>query len=41
LFLRNAYGRLSAAQAALSGGILMWGRRPWLARPFGAMVVRL
>jgi len=40
-FLRNAYGRLSAARAGLTGGILMWGRRPWLARPFGAMFVRL
>ena len=41
VFLRNAYGRLSAARAGLTGGILMWGRRPWLARPFGAMFVRL
>jgi hypothetical protein len=41
VFLRNAYGRLSAERAALTGGILMWGRRPWLARPFGAMFVRL
>jgi hypothetical protein len=41
VFLRNAYGRLSAARAGLTGGILMWGRRPWLARPFGAMFMRL
>jgi len=41
VFLRNAYGRLSAARASLTGGILMWGRRPWLARPFGAVFVRL
>jgi hypothetical protein len=41
VFLRNAYGRLSPARAALTGGIVMWGRRPWLARPFGAVFVRL
>jgi hypothetical protein len=41
VFLRNAYGRLGAVRASLSGGILMWGRRPWLARPFGAVFVRV
>jgi hypothetical protein len=41
VFLRNAYGRLGAARASLTGGILMWGRRPWLARRFGAVFVRV
>jgi hypothetical protein len=41
VFLRNAYGRLGAVRASLTGGILVWGPRPWLARAFGAVFVRL
>ena len=41
VFLRNAYGRLGAARAALTGGIVAWGRRLWLAGPFGKVFVRV
>ncbi len=34
VFLLNAYGLISRARALLSGGILCWGRRPWLAVRF-------
>jgi len=41
VFLRNAYGRLGATRASLTGGIVAWGRRPWLARQFGKVFVRV
>lgn len=34
LFLLNAYGLITRPRALLSGGILCWGRRPWLAVRF-------
>jgi uncharacterized protein (TIGR03083 family) len=39
VFLRNAYGLTGNARAALSGGIIAWGRRPWLARRFARLFV--
>jgi uncharacterized protein (TIGR03083 family) len=36
-FLRNAYGLISNARAGLSGGIVVWGRRPWLAPRFARL----
>jgi hypothetical protein len=33
-FLLNSYGHVSDARAALTGGIVAWGRRPWLAIRF-------
>jgi hypothetical protein len=37
VFLRNAYGLISNARAALSGGVVLWGRQPWLAGRFGKL----
>jgi uncharacterized protein (TIGR03083 family) len=37
VFLRNAYGLTSNARAVLSGGVIAWGRRPWLAARFGRL----
>lgn len=34
MFLLNAYGLISRARALLSGRIICWGRRPWLAVRF-------
>ncbi len=34
VFLLNAYGLISRTRALLSGSILCWGRRPWLAMRF-------
>jgi hypothetical protein len=39
VFLRNAYGLVSNARAALSGGLVAWGRRPWLAARFARLFV--
>jgi uncharacterized protein (TIGR03083 family) len=39
VFLRNAYGLISNARAARSGGVIAWGRRPWLARRFARLFV--
>jgi len=38
-FLRSAYGLISNARAGLSGGIVAWGRRPWLATRFARLFV--
>jgi hypothetical protein len=37
VFLRNAYGLISDVRATLSGGVIVWGRRPWLAARFGRL----
>ena len=37
VFLLNAYGLISPARALLSGGLLSWGRRPWLVVRFGRL----
>ncbi|MGH3932296.1 MAG: maleylpyruvate isomerase N-terminal domain-containing protein [Pseudonocardiaceae bacterium] len=39
VFLLNAYGLMSSARALLSGGIIAWGRRPWLAMRFSRLFV--
>jgi hypothetical protein len=39
VFLRNAYGLISNARAALTGGIVVYGRRPWLAVRFAKLFV--
>jgi hypothetical protein len=33
-FLLVAYGRMPLSRALLHGGILAWGRRPWLGLHF-------
>lgn len=38
-FLLNAYGHLSNTRALLTGSIIAWGRRPWLATRFGKTFV--
>jgi len=38
-FLRNAYGLIGNTRAALSGGVIAWGRRPWLATRFARLFV--
>jgi hypothetical protein len=37
VFLGNAYGFVGPARALLSGGVVAWGRRPWLAGRFGRL----
>ena len=37
VFLLNAYGLISSARALLSGSIISWGRRPWLAVRFSRL----
>jgi hypothetical protein len=37
VFLCNAYGLVTSVRAALSGGVIAWGRRPWLAARFGRL----
>jgi hypothetical protein len=37
VFLRNGYGLTSDIRAVLSGGVVAWGRRPWLAGRFGRL----
>lgn len=37
VFLLSGYGLVSPARAALTGGIVAWGRRPWLAGRFGRL----
>ena len=38
-FLRNGYGFVGRARAALTGGVVVWGRRPWLAGRLGSLFV--
>ncbi|MGH4012832.1 MAG: SCP2 sterol-binding domain-containing protein [Pseudonocardiaceae bacterium] len=37
VFLLNAYGLINPARALLSGGLICWGRRPWLVVRFGRL----
>lgn len=37
VFLRNGYGLVSNTRAALTGGIVAYGRRPWLTATFGRL----
>lgn len=37
VFLLNAYGLISSVRAMLSGGMISWGRRPWLVLPFSRL----
>lgn len=37
VFLLNAYGLISSVRALLSGSIIAWGRRPWLAVRFSRL----
>jgi len=38
-FLLVGYQRMSRGRAALAGRMVAWGRRPWLAIPFGKLFV--
>ncbi|GLZ33523.1 hypothetical protein Lesp02_57110 [Lentzea sp. NBRC 105346] len=40
-FLLNAVGLMSRARFALTGGMVMWGRKPWLAAPFSGLFARV
>lgn len=37
VFLRSGYGLVSSARAALTGGVIAYGRKPWLATKFSRL----